>query len=1101
MSSRKKIIIAVILLFSLLIGVGGWLKLRTNSLNQKTQNIQLNPEVKRSAPQVSVIVDNKFWQINDKKTSQEAFQQIFQLLNFQQRNWQFLVLGTDQFVTPKNIVFRFTNIENLSEQDKSTLFEPFVKREVTLRGTTAEYNSNSQTLTYIIYDNLNTYLVEKFSSEDITNIWQNIIFRTLYRSSLPNGIDKQLEQEYLLLFEQFNLLKQNQTLFSLNETLSALIKNALAQLKQGIVKPVYAGCSQTHACGKNVYDCDCSTGSAAYDLQCSGPTDVCGPLNEYGVPSGTCNCTTVCQDCSTALCGQKPCDGSTQDSCINTGCLDCKLTDCTWKSSAPPPPGATPPPTCGNGYCGDPGEDCNTCPIDCGGCAPAPTPDPCAGVNCTWYCGDDAGNCPSGTRKIGAPDGMCTGPNICQDERCGPPTNCENPIPPPPPCPALSTPVNLSSSCDYSGAAPVMSLAWSAVADADFYPLRVDADPSSFNTACTPPNVDDYCGDVATNNFQFTTGGGTVYAWWVHAANNCGNYSGANSQVMGCADCPSNVTVTCGNPDFDPSYPGGIGIQATVSWTSAPAGVDLYNVRLNNDPTNFAQCLAGDGITPVDWFCTGFDQFLVGYDANVWDSAENNTLSAYVLPNTDYNVTVQSKFSVLDAAYYNTGCQAPAVTFSCPYTDIEGMVYVDNGAATLSGGRCINGGTTLPSFDFEEVTIQNSPFFYHSTTVNNHYYSDANPDLPYITAADSVKNNVTLHINNSVGGDTAYACSCPNNGDSYNCTLFDVLSPELDVNFFVREYDISNPAWFQTFGANIYANSSIISFIPQQCIDYPVCGSALSLPDAYNTVNSPGFPLHLAGSLQTFENPTESYIHKSAITRPDAFGANTNEVLLDEYNYSYYLEKISSTTGYTIQNINSEDDLHTSVVEDGDLHILQTPNTGLTIGTSLIEVKNNTKVIVLVDGDLNVENPNTLNQLVKVENGSYAAFIMKDSLNVAPEVGYPVASYVPYDGTPATSQPNLEGVYLADYDINIQSFGDTTDQDRKFVGAGTFVGWGGVSLDRNFGNNSADPVSQAINNLNATEAFYYRPDLVINAPNIMNETFQSWQLSAPTWQE
>ncbi len=1097
--NKKLFIILACLL--LIVGFVSFLKFKTIIFNNSIELSQ------GQIPITEIIVDSRVIHIDQNQTNQELFKKIYQLLGYQQRDFQFAIFGTYKFAKPKKIIFKFANIEDLNEQEKTQLFEPILNNKVYLRGTAINYDQQQQILTYTIYDSLNVYIVEKFSDELITQMWQKIIFRHLFVSSLTKAIEDKEEQQYLLLLDQFKLITKNKNLFTVKKTISTLINTWVSNLKQKLIPQVYAGyCSALHICGKSRPSWDCSMGGYAGDLECANYgddcTDCCGPF-VGGVKIGDCSHTYPCEECDRENCGENQCNQANKDSCTGTSCPPsmCALTNCNWHETGGGGGGATPPPSCGDGTCGT-DENCDICPLDCGTCPPpVPTPDPCEGVNCNWSCctGSPWGqNLPYTCNKWCSP-GVTEGCQICRDSRCGPPTNCDNPSPPDPPCPSLSSPLNLAASCDYSGASPIMTLSWSAVADADYYPLRVDANPSSFNTACTPANPGDFCGNVTGTTYQVTTDGGTVYGWWVHAENSCGNISGANSQTMGCAGCPSNVTVTCGNPTFSPSYIGGIGVQATVTWTSAPAGVDQYIVRLDNDPTNSAQCLNLNG-DPVNWFCAGYDRFLTAYDANSFEGAETNTLNTYVLPNVDYTAKVQSKFSTLDSAYSGTGCETSPITFSCPFTDIQGMVYVDDGTASLAGNRCVNGGTALPVTNFEAFDIYDPFGTVHTNTVTNHFFSETIPDMPFIKTTDLNKNTVNLHINNAVGGETAYACACPNSGSRYDCTYYDVLSPELDVNFFVQAYDISNPAWFQTFGSNIYANSNISSLIPQQCIDDPTCGSALNLPDQYNTVNSPGFPFQLTGSLQTFETAGESYIHKDPTLRTNAFGANSRDIKLGQYKYSYYLNKINSS-GATVESISAETDLQGARVSDGNLHVLKTSSSGLTISNVAITVKNNTKVVVLVDGDLNIDNPNGMGHLITVEQGSYLAFVVKQAMNIAPEVGYPLASYVPYDGTIATSTPNLEGVYIVDGIINVESFGATGAQDRKFVGAGTFVGWGGVNLQRNFGNNISDPVSQADNNLNATEVFYYRPDLVINAPNIMRETFQSWQLSAPVWQE
>jgi hypothetical protein len=52
--------------------------------------------------------------------------------------------------------------------------------------------------------------------------------------------------------------------------------------------------------------------------------------------------------------------------------------------------------------------------------------------------------------------------------------------------------------------------------------------------------------------------------------------------------------------------------------------------------------------------------------------------------------------------------------------------------------------------------------------------------------------------------------------------------------------------------------------------------------------------------------------------------------------------------------------------------------------------------------------------------------------------------------------------------------------DKKFVGEGTFVGWGGVNLDRTFDDGCS--FTKAWHDRSPTEVFNYRPDFLKNAP-------------------
>lgn len=67
--------------------------------------------------------------------------------------------------------------------------------------------------------------------------------------------------------------------------------------------------------------------------------------------------------------------------------------------------------------------------------------------------------------------------------------------------------------------------------------------------------------------------------------------------------------------------------------------------------------------------------------------------------------------------------------------------------------------------------------------------------------------------------------------------------------------------------------------------------------------------------------------------------------------------------------------------------------------------------------------------------------------------------------------------------------------DRKFIGAGTFVGWGGVALNRDYGGGS----NPELNNTSPTEVFIFRPDFIVNAPREVKSAQMTWREVEPSF--
>ena len=164
----------------------------------------------------------------------------------------------------------------------------------------------------------------------------------------------------------------------------------------------------------------------------------------------------------------------------------------------------------------------------------------------------------------------------------------------------------------------------------------------------------------------------------------------------------------------------------------------------------------------------------------------------------------------------------------------------------------------------------------------------------------------------------------------------------------------------------------------------------------------------------------------------------------------------------------------------------QTPyfNTGDVTISSNWSVGAGETVVVFIDGNLSI----TGNPRVQVADGGFLAFIVSGNIFVDESVG----NIDPLDET-----TNLEGLYFADGTLEIDSVGDAANQgDLKFVGAGSFVAKGGVTLERNF-KNDADPDAALDNELGPVELFVARPDLLANMPDLMKKPVYSWAEVAP----
>lgn len=122
-------------------------------------------------------------------------------------------------------------------------------------------------------------------------------------------------------------------------------------------------------------------------------------------------------------------------------------------------------------------------------------------------------------------------------------------------------------------------------------------------------------------------------------------------------------------------------------------------------------------------------------------------------------------------------------------------------------------------------------------------------------------------------------------------------------------------------------------------------------------------------------------------------------------------------------------------------------------------------IVIFVDGNLTFADPDTVGELVKVEPGGFAAFIVSSNINIEANVTH------------------LEGIYIADGILTIESTG--AENDVPFTGEGTFAGWEQVALERNLG--------EVANETSPAEQFIFRPDLVLHTPEQMKRSQVIWQ--------
>ena len=325
-----------------------------------------------------------------------------------------------------------------------------------------------------------------------------------------------------------------------------------------------------------------------------------------------------------------------------------------------------------------------------------------------------------------------------------------------------------------------------------------------------------------------------------------------------------------------------------------------------------------------------------------------------------------------------------------------------------------------------------------------------------------------------------------------------------------RTFDLgfwkSIPSWFQVMGGNILAEQvispSIRSTVPA-CPTGTTCTvprSILARKNLETTDPFAGYPVvgqsgASQGNVVSVTGSTNMYanLRQSTSTVGQTFserGRTATVTPTKNYAYFWQLYSMGATLPPTSTNTDissyasnlSSYPFSTSTSARGAYYVKSTTGT-VTIANTLA-VGSNQKIVIFVDGNLTVNVP------ITVSEGGFLAFIVKGNVTFA-------NTLVAIDGVTSTTGL-AEGVYLADGSIIVQSNGasGSDPNDGKFVGKGVFVGWGGVSLNRDYRHPTDNNLS-ARNYYYPTELFIDRPDLALNIPAGMMKPIIDWQEATP----
>lgn len=322
----------------------------------------------------------------------------------------------------------------------------------------------------------------------------------------------------------------------------------------------------------------------------------------------------------------------------------------------------------------------------------------------------------------------------------------------------------------------------------------------------------------------------------------------------------------------------------------------------------------------------------------------------------------------------------------------------------------------------------------------------------------------------------AWQCACNANPlDAYQC-VFTNQDPDDPgpINVFVKRANVENNAWWQVRGGSVFSRyniQSLVPFSPAQtpgyCNTTVGCTSALIGANRQGTVDSPGFALTTDGIVHTHATGG-NFLHLPE-QRETSAQAFANSFTPPTESFATFWKK----AGAKALPLPSSQKPTPPTAQPG----IYDQEGSLTIGPdNAWHVPAGEQIIVFVQGDLIIDDtPNAQNRLITVESGGYLAFFVSGDIIITPHVGYTHLLTDPND----PNAPVVEGVFVADGTVWTQSY--LTAPDRKFIGAGTFVGWTGVHLQRSF----ASGTNNSANNIAPVETFVFRPDFVVNTPAVL----------------
>lgn len=407
-------------------------------------------------------------------------------------------------------------------------------------------------------------------------------------------------------------------------------------------------------------------------------------------------------------------------------------------------------------------------------------------------------------------------------------------------------------------------------------------------------------------------------------------------------------------------------------------------------------------------------------------------------------------------------------------TDTGGTAYLSGNSCTMTNWANFKKAPTAAASVLPEQSGSTySPVGVTQSGVNKGQYT--------ATVDWNKSTSVTLDT-----GDPNLVCSCP-----VGCTYGGIFPPTGNpYNFFIS---LTGGNWFQIQGGDVSASTQSNAFIDpisSQCTS-PTCSPYPLLPITGGTTAQQGALLTLSSGLNVDVSDVSGYQSTPVGPAGSSYSVKTTSSLACKENYDYFYRLYSLGLEGTTQA--PQDDF---IAPANNPDHAQKPSVAALSSSGAyyhrgdMTIDNNWTLagsesyVIFVNGNLNITNDAHITMPV----GTFLSFIVSGDINIDPSVG---------QTDPTSITPVLQGVFIANGNIIVQTLGSDADTDeKKFVGAGTFAACGSIQLLRDY-RNSLNQTTGVYNNKYPASLIQYRPDVITSTPDKMKRPILNWREVAP----